>query len=148
MAPTNALYQGRRQYAGYVIHLGLAFLAIGIAGSALGTRRTDVVMSPGEEIAWAGRQIRLVSLEQHLLPDKGIAEAVLEVTQGRGAPATIRPARHLHLLQKEWTTAVAIHSTWSADFYTILNGSRDGGKVDLTLVVAAMSGRCLAFVQW
>ncbi|HLN32551.1 MAG TPA: cytochrome c-type biogenesis CcmF C-terminal domain-containing protein [Gemmataceae bacterium] len=130
----KALYHGRRQYAGYVIHLGLAFLAIGIAGSALGTRRSDVVMSRGEVISWAGRQIRLVSLEQHLLPDKAIAEAVLEVTQGRGTPAIVRPARHLHRLQNEWTTAVAIHSTWSGDFYTILNGRLGGGKVDLTLV--------------
>lgn len=130
----KALYYGRRQYAGYAIHIGLAFLAIGITGSALGTRRTDVVMSRGEAISWAGRHIRLVSLEQHLLPDKAIAEVVLEVTQGRGTPAIVRPARHLHRLQNEWTTAVAIHSTWSGDFYTILNGGQLGGKVDLTLV--------------
>jgi cytochrome c-type biogenesis protein CcmF len=130
----KALYHGRRQYAGYVIHVGLAFLAIGIAGSALGTARTDVVMSRGDVIEWAGRQIRLVSLEQHLLPDKAIAEAVLEVTQGRGKSAIVRPARHLHRLQNEWTTAVAIHSTWGSDFYTILNGGLGGGKAALTLV--------------
>ena len=69
-----------------------------------------------------------------MLPDKAIAEAVLEVTQGQGKPVVVKPARHLHWLQNEWTTAVAIHSTWSGDFYTILNGSLGGGKVDLTLV--------------
>jgi cytochrome c-type biogenesis protein CcmF len=130
----QALYQGRRQYAGYVIHFGLAFLAIGISGSALGTRRTEVVLRPGEVISWAGRQVRVVRREQHLLPDKAIAEAVLEVTQGRGTPAIVKPARHLHLLQNEWTTAVAIHSTWTGDFYTILNGGAPGGRVALTLV--------------
>jgi cytochrome c-type biogenesis protein CcmF len=130
----QAVYHGRRQYAGYVIHLGLAFLAIGIAGSALRTRRTDVVMSRGEEISWAGRQIRLVGLEQHLHADKAIAEAVLQVMEGRRTPAIIKPARHLHRLQNEWTTAVAIHSTWGGDFYTILNGGPGGGKADLTLV--------------
>jgi cytochrome c-type biogenesis protein CcmF len=130
----KALLHGRRQYAGYVVHIGLAFLALGITGSALGTRRTDVVMSRGQVISWAGRQIRLVSLEQHLLPDKAIAEAVLEVDHGRGSPAIVRPARQLHRLQREWTTAVAIHSTWSGDFYTILNGGLHGGKAALTLV--------------
>jgi cytochrome c biogenesis factor len=45
----------------------------------------------------------------------------------------VRPARHLHLLQNEWTTAVAIHSSWSGDFYTILNGGLSG-KAVLTLV--------------
>jgi cytochrome c-type biogenesis protein CcmF len=130
----KALYYGRRQYAGYGIHIGLALVAIGIAGSALGTRRTDIVMSQGDVISWAGRQIRLISREEQLLPDKATAEAVLEVTQGRGAPTIVKPARHLHLLQNEWTTAVAIDSTWSGDFYTILNGGLDGEKVDLTLV--------------
>jgi cytochrome c-type biogenesis protein CcmF len=129
----KALSHGRRQYAGYAIHLGLSFLALGIAGSALGTRRTDVVMSAGDVISWAGRQIRLVGLEQQMLPDKGIAEAVLEVTEG-GTPTILKPARHLHRLQNEWTTAVAIHSTWSGDFYTILNGGRGRGKADLTLI--------------
>jgi cytochrome c-type biogenesis protein CcmF len=131
---SQALYQGRRQYAGYVIHLGLAFLAIGISGSALGTRRTEVVLSPGEVTSWAGWEVRLLRLEQRLLPDKAIAEAVLEVSQGRGTPAIIKPARHLHLLQNEWTTAVAIHSTWGGDFYAILNGGARGGRAALTLV--------------
>jgi cytochrome c-type biogenesis protein CcmF len=129
----DALYHGRRQYAGYVIHIGLVFLAIGIAGSSLGTRRTDVAMSRGEEISWDSRAIRLVSLEQHTLPDKAIAEAVLELSQGGGMPIVVRPARHLHRLQNEWTTAVAIHSTWSGDFYAILNGGT-GGKANLTFV--------------
>ncbi len=130
----KALSNGRRQYAGFLIHLGLAFVALGIAGSALGTRQTDVIMTRGEEITWAGRQIRLVSVEQEVLPDKLIAEAVLEVTEGQGPPAIVRPARHLHRLQNEWTTAVAIHSTWSGDFYTILNGGQRGGKAALTLI--------------
>jgi cytochrome c-type biogenesis protein CcmF len=129
----DALYHGRRQYAGYVIHIGLTFLAIGIAGSSLGTHRTDVVLSRGEEISWDSRRIRLVSLEQQMLPDKAIAEAVLEVSRGGGTPIVVRPARHLHRLQNEWTTAVAIHSTWSGDFYTILNGGASG-KANLTFV--------------
>jgi cytochrome c-type biogenesis protein CcmF len=130
----KALFQGRRQYAGYVVHLGLTFLAIGIAGSALETRRTDMVLTKGEAVSWAGRQIRLVRQEQQLLPDKAIVEAVLELTPASGTPVIVRPARHLHLLQNEWTTAVAIHSSWSGDFYVILNGGRGNGKVDLTLV--------------
>lgn len=130
----RTLCHGRRQYAGYGIHIGIVLLAIGIAGSSLGTRRTDVVMSRGEVISWAGHEIRLVSLEQRVLPDKGIAEAVLEVTQGSGASAIVKPARHLHRLQNEWTTAVAIHSTWTGDFYTILNGGLGGGKAALTFV--------------
>jgi cytochrome c-type biogenesis protein CcmF len=46
----------------------------------------------------------------------------------------LRPARHLHLLQNEWTTEVDIASTWRGDFYTILNAGLGDGKVALTFV--------------
>lgn len=130
----RALLDGRRQYAGYVVHLGLLILALGIAGSSLGSQRVEVEMNEGELMSWAGRDIRYVRLEQQTLPDKLIAEAVLEISEGRGGPAELRPARHFHRLQEEWTTEVAIHSTWGGDFYTILQAGLGDGKVALTFV--------------
>jgi cytochrome c biogenesis factor len=37
-------------------------------------------------------------------------------------------------LQEQWTTEVDIHSSWSGDFYTILNGGEGGTAVSLTFV--------------
>jgi cytochrome c-type biogenesis protein CcmF len=128
------LLDGRRQYAGYIAHLGFMVLAVGITGSSLGARRHEVDMNEGETLHWAGREIRYVKLEQHSLPDKWIAEAVLEISHDGGSQATLRPARHFHLLQKEWTTEVDIHSSWSGDFYTILHAGLGDGKVALTFV--------------
>jgi cytochrome c-type biogenesis protein CcmF len=123
-----------RQYAAYTVHLGFVILAVGITGSALGTRRQEAVLNEGEVLRWADRDIRYTRLEQREYPDKLIAEAVLEVSRPGTAPVTLRPARHLHLLQNEWTTEVDIHSTWSGDFYTILNAGLGDGKVALTFV--------------
>jgi cytochrome c-type biogenesis protein CcmF len=125
----------RRQYAGFLTHLGFVCLAIGVTGSSLGTRRHEVVLHEGETIEWADRSIRHVELVQRELPDKLVAEAVLEIVPRRGAAYRLRPARHLHLLQNEWTTEVAIHSTWGGDFYTILNSGEGEGRVAVTLVV-------------
>jgi cytochrome c-type biogenesis protein CcmF len=130
----RALRDNRRQYAGYVVHLGFMAVAIGITGSSLGTQRHDAVMNEGDTLRWAGREIRYVQLVQRETPDKLIAEAVLHVSRDGGSPATLRPARHLHLLQNEWTSEVAIHSTWRGDFYTILNAGLGEGQVALTLV--------------
>jgi cytochrome c-type biogenesis protein CcmF len=130
----SALRNGRPKYAAYSIHLGIACVAIGVAGSSLGTQRKEVVMAEGETIRWEGRTIRHAQLKQSQLPDKLVAEAVLEVARDGEAPVTLRPARHLHLLQDEWTTEVAIHSTWSGDFYTILHAGLGDGEVSLTLV--------------
>jgi cytochrome c-type biogenesis protein CcmF len=130
----QAAHGGRRQYAGYVVHMGLMALAIGITGSSLGSRRHEAVMNEGDVMQWEGRQIRHVKLEQRELPDKLTAEAVLEVSRDGKPPVTLRPARHWHLLQQEWMSEVAIHSTWGGDFYTVLNAGLGDGKVALTFV--------------
>jgi cytochrome c-type biogenesis protein CcmF len=124
----------RRQYTGYIVHLGFMVLAIGITGSSLGSRRYEIDMDEGASVTWANREIRYVRLDQRTLSDKLIAEAVLEVSRNGQAPVTMRPARHLHLLQNEWTTEVDIHSAWSGDFYAILHAGLGDGKVALTFV--------------
>jgi cytochrome c-type biogenesis protein CcmF len=130
----NALCNGRRKYAAYCIHLGFVCVAIGVSGSSLGARRHEVLLDEGDLICWEGRQIRYVRLEQRQLPDKLVAEAVLEIDRGGTTAVELRPARHLHLLQNEWTTEVAIHSTWRGDFYTVLNAGLGDGRIALTLV--------------
>lgn len=129
-----ALRRGRRPYAAYTIHLGIACVAVGVTGSSAGTQRTELILSEGDAIQWAGRQVRYVRLEQSQLPDKLVAEAVLEIACDDGPPVTLRPARHLHLLQNEWTTEVAVHSSWSSDFYTVLHAGLGNGQISLTLV--------------
>jgi cytochrome c-type biogenesis protein CcmF len=125
---------GRRKYAGFLIHVGFASLVVGVTGSSLGTRRQDVVLHEGETVQWAERSIRYVGLIERDEPDKFIAEADLEISQN-GVPAYhLRPAQYLHRPQNQWSTEVAIRSTWGGDFYTILHGNRGPHRVSLTLV--------------
>jgi cytochrome c-type biogenesis protein CcmF len=128
------LREQRRQYAGFLLHLGFVCLAIGVAGSSLGKREQLFVMAEGDTVAWAGREVRLARLLEREAPDKLIAEAELEINVGGRPVATLRPAQHFYLLQQQWTTEVAIHSTWSADFYTILHSRDSAGRARLTLV--------------
>jgi cytochrome c-type biogenesis protein CcmF len=128
------LLSGPRQYIAYFIHLGFVCLAIGITGSSLGSRRQEVEMAEGEAIRWENRAIRYLRLEQRQFSDKLVAEAVLEVARDGAAPVELRPARHLHVLQNQWTTEVAIESTWSGDFYTALDAGLGDGRIVLTLI--------------
>jgi cytochrome c-type biogenesis protein CcmF len=130
----RAIRGNRRQYAGFLIHMGFVSVAIGVTGSSLGTSRQEVILSEDESIEWAGKKIHYERLVQRELPDKLVAEAVLHVTPAAGPSFTLQPARQLHLLPNEWTTEVAIHSTWSGDFYTTLNSGEGDGRVSLTFV--------------
>ena len=57
-----------------------------------------------------------------------------EVSRGGEPGYRLLPAQHLHRLQDQWTTEVAIHSTWSSDLYTILHNGEGRDAVRLTLV--------------
>jgi cytochrome c biogenesis factor len=128
------LVRSRRRFVGYAVHLSFVALAIGVTGSSLGSRRHETVMREEETIHWADREIRFLRREQKELPDKFIVEAVLEVSQNGSPSVMLRPARHLHRLQKEWATQVDIESTWAGDFYTVLHACPDDGSAVLTFV--------------
>jgi cytochrome c-type biogenesis protein CcmF len=130
----RCLRERRGPYTGFLVHLGFFSLAIGITGSALGTQRQEIEMQEGQTIEWGERTIRLVAMVDRQLPDKLVAEAVLEVSAHGEDLFTITPAQHYHLLQNQWTTEVAIESDWQGDFYAILHGSAGEGSVRMTLI--------------
>jgi cytochrome c-type biogenesis protein CcmF len=130
----SSIANSRRQYAGFLIHMGFVCLAVGVTGSSLGKRQQDFVIKEGETINWSGRSVRLARVHEREQSGKLIAEAELEISRAGHPLATLRPAQHFHLLQRQWTTEVAIHSTWSGDFYTILHSGEGGRSVRITLV--------------
>lgn len=133
LRPLLALSRNRRKYAGYLIHLSFALVAIGVAGSSLGSREDDVTIRHGETISWAGRSVHFAGLVQTDLPDKVVLEAQLEVQDGK-ASFTLLPAQLLHRTQNQWSSQVAIHSTWKGDFYAILHGGTVQDRITLTLI--------------
>jgi cytochrome c-type biogenesis protein CcmF len=128
----------RRQYAGFLIHCGFACLAVGVTGSSLGTQRHELTMTRGETVAWTGRSILYVDLIEHELPDKLVVHAQLEISQEGTKPYVLLPAQVLYRSQNTWGTEVAIHSTWSEDFYTILHAGEGRETVNLTLIASPM----------
>jgi cytochrome c-type biogenesis protein CcmF len=130
----RTLRESRRQYAGFLIHLGLVCLAVGVTGSSVGTHQEEFVLQAGETIQWAGRDVRLARINQRELPDKLVAEAELEISRGGHVEGTVRPAQHYYRVQRQWASVVAIHSTWDGDFYTILHAGEGPGKVRATFV--------------
>ncbi|MCC6125594.1 MAG: cytochrome c biogenesis protein CcsA [Pirellulales bacterium] len=130
----SALRGNRRQYAGFLTHLGLISLAVGIAGSSLGTDRREAVMHEGENQEWSGWTIKLAGVTQRNLSDKIVVEAKLEVTRGGQAPYFLRPTQNLFKRTNEWVARVAVHSTWKEDLYVIMHGGEADGQVNLTFV--------------
>jgi len=130
-----AIVARRRPYAAFAIHLGAICLAVGITGSALGTRKHEVALQAGDETAWAGRAIRFLAFRETDLADRRVAEAELEITPEGGSPYRLRPAQELFRGDMQWRVKVAIHSTWSSDFYVALYRSEGARQATFTFFV-------------
>ncbi len=138
LGPYQALRVSRRKYAGFLAHLGFFCLALGVTFSARGSRQHELQLKVGDAVPWCGYTIRLTALRERQDPDKLVAQAHLDISDGRGEPFTLRPAQHYYLLQREWTSEVDVHATWARDFYTILHGGGEQDSVHLTVRINPM----------
>lgn len=125
----------RRQYAGYVMHLGFVSLMVGVTGSSLGSTSIDVTLARGQTFHWSDYAIRLADVQQRTLSDKRVVETRLEVQPARGSPFTLVPAQHFHFSTQEWTAEVAVRSTWWGDLYAVAHGGSGDDRADLTFIL-------------
>lgn len=128
----------RKQYAGFLIHCGFMMAVVGIAGSSLGTLRRDVEMVEGNRVEFAGYSIVYTDLRETHQGNKLAVETRLDITAHDGTRFALNPAQHYHKHQEEWTTEVAIHSTWGRDFYAVVHAGEENGAASFTFFVNPM----------
>jgi cytochrome c-type biogenesis protein CcmF len=92
-ALVGVVSRNRRRYGGYVVHIGIAVLLIGIAASSSFQTNREVTLRPGESTKIDGREITYVK------PTVGVGAeylqfgSVLRVEEGGEVVATLHPSR-------------------------------------------------------
>ena len=74
----------RSQYAGFLVHLGFSVWPLESPDRPWARRHQEVELQQGQIVQWGQRSIRLDAMVDRQLPDKLVAEAVLEVSAHRG----------------------------------------------------------------
>jgi cytochrome c-type biogenesis protein CcmF len=85
--------RNRRRYGGYVVHIGIAVLLIGIAASSSFQTNRDVTLRPGQSAVVDGRRITYKRPTVAVDSEKFTFGSVLRVEQGGKEVATLRPSR-------------------------------------------------------
>ena len=118
--------RNRRRYGGYVIHLGVVLVVLGIAGAAFRVER-QALLQPGDRMDVGPYTLGYIGARQRDDPEKRITEAEIEVYRGGEMIAVLRPQRNLHLAQSQTQSEVAIRSTPLQDLYVVVTSfDRDG----------------------
>jgi cytochrome c-type biogenesis protein CcmF len=85
--------RNRRRYGGYVVHVGVAVLLIGIAASSSFQTNRDLTLRPGESAVVDGRTISYERPTVRVAPEALTFGAVLGVEQDGERVTTLRPSR-------------------------------------------------------
>jgi cytochrome c-type biogenesis protein CcmF len=121
VAVKTLIQRDRRRYAGYLVHLAIVLLAVGVIGSTFQTSR-EFALQPNQTVTVGRYTLRYEGKQTYQQPDYAGIYAVLAVTSGGSSIGALRPERRVYLhWESEPVTGVSILTTrpWLDDVYVL-----------------------------
>lgn len=136
----NALWKHlrtrQRTYGGYLVHVGIALLALGVIGTRLYPFEREIVLTSGQPVEIGGYTLAFEELRQEPGDDHISSAALLAVYRGATYLATLTPQLEHYYTSGQTLTVPALRSGLRDDLYVTLAGwSDDGNHVTLKVVV-------------
>lgn len=111
----------RRRYGGYIIHLGVVVMALGIVGMELFQTETQDRLARGEQVTLGRYVMTYDALAVFDTADgRNIARAVVSVYRDGRLVGEVYPRRDYYYENQQAMTIPGVRSTLEDDFYVIL----------------------------
>ncbi len=129
------IWANRPRYGGYIVHLSVLMVALGVVGTSFFNTQKDVVLSPGDTVAVENYEIRYLGTT--LVPYGNRTEFISSVEVYRDGEFldTINPNRAFYPGFNMASTRAAIRSTPVEDFYVVPSENLPGGDVGFRILV-------------
>jgi len=121
--------RNNRRYGGYLVHLGIIVVGLGIVGSSFFKSENRVILRPGESAQVAGFTLSYQGLRRSATTDTMTVAAPLTVNSDGHRYAELFPSKvtHRNFEDQPPTSGVAIDSIQLKDLYVVLTDySADG----------------------
>ncbi len=110
-----------RRYGGYIVHLGVAVILIGLTGVAFNQDK-EQEMGFGDKMQIGAYTLVCRSYTQDDTPNYGTESAIIDVFKGGQLVTSMFPERRFYKSSGQPATMVANHSTLKEDLYLIYAG--------------------------
>ncbi len=127
--------RNRRRYGGYIVHIGIISMAVGIVGSSMYDVEELRALSVGESLVIRDYELKYEGLEQVAEGANDVVFADLTVTKGGKYLTQIQPEKIFYPTWPQPRTEVALHSTFKEDLYVILSGWESDGTATFKVKV-------------
>jgi cytochrome c-type biogenesis protein CcmF len=112
--------KNHRRYGGYVIHLGVVLICLGITGSSLFKQEVQATVAAGQSFSLGPYTLRFERLSQEDTPHLAITRAEVAVVRGGQTVGVLAPEKRFYKRPGQPTTEVAIRKTLREDLYLVL----------------------------
>lgn len=120
---------------GYLVHIGLAVMVVGMVGATVFQAEADLVLQPGQMAEVAGHRLHYAGLRQRMDSSTQATIHAELILVGDGQPLDrLRPEKVFYSYSQP-TTEPAIRGGVRGDLYVVLNGWSDGGRTASFTVV-------------
>ena len=136
----NLVFKYRRRYGGYLIHIGMMIIFIGITGATVFKVEKEKVLRKGDSMTIRNYKLTFLGSDDFKTPlaEKFIATLRIEKDGKNIGIAT--PSKEYYYLQKQTSTEVSITSSFKEDLYIILAGGDDSGAVNIKAKINPLIG--------
>jgi len=134
LALPSLVWGNKPRYGGYLVHLGIIVLAVGVAGSQGFQVEKDVTLSAGQEATIGSYRVVYSGLSDTQQRNKEVVAANLTVYSGDQLLGAMTPSKEFYQGWDSPNTEVAIRSTPAEDLYLILD-SWTSSNASLKLVI-------------
>ena len=127
----------RQRYGGYVVHLGLVLLAVGVIGSQFFQQQKDVTLKAGQETQIAGTRLVFLGNIDEQLSDSEVIIAQLQLWRNGQLQEYIYPSRTLYKsFQNQPASQISITPLHGVtDFYVFLEDYSGPGQATVHIYI-------------
>ncbi len=131
-AVATLLRKNQRRYGGSVVHLGVVFIFLGVAGAAFNEERLENV-EVGDTVEMNGYRLEYRTARAIPALHYGGAEARIALYADGEPVATMTPEKRIYWLEEQPATIPSVYSTMTEDLYVILNAIEQDGSATLKI---------------
>ncbi len=117
----NLAGRNRRRYGGYLVHLGVVMMALGVIGIDMFQTETQGTIRKGESLQLKGYTVTFRDLAIFDTEDgRNVARAVMDVSKNGRPLAELFPRRDYYYAQQQPMTIPGVRSSIEDDVYVLL----------------------------
>ncbi len=134
--------RNKRRYGGYIVHIGVVLIVIGVTASSVFVTEKQATLHKGESMELRGYSLRFDGLKQYTTDAKNATVANLTLFEGGREIDTIAPEKNIYKYEGNreinQETEVALRSTYKDDLYVILSSFNADGSATIRAMINPM----------